>query len=167
MRPPGLHCSTLAVTIQDHTSAVKPHSQRLCQPKDSKCRLVPAQAKLDNRERVLVSRLQPLAAEPPMSLPPLDRGPVSRRLAFTLVELLVVIAIIGVLVALLLPAVQAAREASRRAKCQNNLRQVGLAMFNFEDARKRLPEGMEIDVSIHCLAGDCRGNSLWTLLLPY
>ena len=87
--------------------------------------------------------------------------------AFTLVELLVVIAIIGVLVALLLPAVQAAREASRRTKCQNQLRQTGLAMFNFEDSKKRLPEGMEIDVSIHCAAGDCRGNSLWTLLLPY
>jgi len=89
------------------------------------------------------------------------------RRAFTLVELLVVIAIIGVLVALLLPAVQAAREASRRTKCQNNLRQVGLAMFNFEDSKKRLPEGMEIDVTIHCAGGDCRGNSLWTLLLPY
>src|SRR5438132_9491873 len=90
-----------------------------------------------------------------------------RRTAFTLVELLVVIAIIGVLVALLLPAVQAAREASRRSKCQNSLRQVGVAMFNFEDSRKRLPEGMEIDVTIHCTAGDCRGNSVWTLLLPY
>ncbi len=89
------------------------------------------------------------------------------RRGFTLVELLVVIAIIGVLVALLLPAVQSAREASRRSKCQNNLRQVGLAMFNFEDSKKTLPEGMEIDVSIHCLGGDCRGNSLWTLLLPY
>ena len=91
----------------------------------------------------------------------------AHRRGFTLVELLVVIAIIGVLVALLLPAVQAAREASRRTKCQNQMRQSGLAMFNFEDSKKTLPEGMEIDVSIHCLAGDCRGNSLWTLLLPY
>src|SRR5205814_6053211 len=89
------------------------------------------------------------------------------RSAFTLVELLVVIAIIGVLVALLLPAVQAAREASRRSKCQNSLRQVGVAMFNFEESRKRLPEGMEIDPTIHCSAGDFRGNSVWTLLLPY
>ena len=58
---------------------------------------------------------------------------------FTLVELLVVIAIIGVLVALLLPAVQAARESSRRTKCQSNLRQWALAMHNFHDVNNNLP----------------------------
>ena len=69
-----------------------------------------------------------------------------RTIGFTLVELLVVIAIIGVLVALLLPAVQAAREAARRSACQNNLRQVVIALHSFEFANEHFPSGTTNDV---------------------
>ncbi|QDV50673.1 DUF1559 domain-containing protein [Gimesia fumaroli] len=64
-----------------------------------------------------------------------------RRRAFTLIELLVVIAIIAILIALLLPAVQQAREAARRSSCKNNLKQIGLAMHNYNDVHTSLPMG--------------------------
>jgi prepilin-type N-terminal cleavage/methylation domain-containing protein/prepilin-type processing-associated H-X9-DG protein len=90
----------------------------------------------------------------------------SRTHGFTLVELLVVIAIIGILVALLLPAVQAAREASRRTSCQNKLHQIGVALQNYHSARNVFPYGAN--------DGDCEDKTPprkvmgWrVLLLPY
>jgi prepilin-type N-terminal cleavage/methylation domain-containing protein/prepilin-type processing-associated H-X9-DG protein len=80
---------------------------------------------------------------------------------FTLVELLVVIAIIGVLVALLLPAVQAAREAARRAQCQSTIKNIALAVLNYESARKTLPVGFVSQ------AGDIEAWSWSTFTLPY
>ncbi len=90
------------------------------------------------------------------------------RTAFTLVELLVVIAIIGVLVGLLLPAVQAAREAARRLLCSNNIRQMGIAMHNYESTHRVFPHGGAGSVSLTNSSTLTRNRLSWgAAILPF
>lgn len=82
----------------------------------------------------------------------------AKRFGFTLVELLVVVAIMGVVVALLLPAVQAARESSRSIQCRNNLKQIGLAILGYHDTFRKFPVGQYVDE---------KGHGWGSAILPY
>jgi prepilin-type N-terminal cleavage/methylation domain-containing protein len=93
--------------------------------------------------------------------------PDSKRTAFTLIELMVVIAMVGIMMALLLPAIQKARESSRRAACRNNLKQIGIALAHYESVHECFPKGVEGRFDPTLLPAPMYGLSWWAEVLPF
>src|SRR3954466_9243849 len=86
---------------------------------------------------------------------------------FTLIELMVVIALLGLMVALLLPAIQSARESSRSTVCRNNLKQIGTALINYETVHKHFPKGAEGYFDRMLSPAPMYGLSWWARILPF
>lgn len=97
---------------------------------------------------------------------PLTR-PTARRRAFTLIELMMVIALLGLMVAILLPAIQAARESSRATACRNNLKQIGIALINYETVYEHFPKGAEGYFDRKLSPAPMYGMSWWAQILPF
>ena len=93
--------------------------------------------------------------------------PTEKRCAFTLVELMIVIALLGLLIAFLLPAIQAARENSRATGCRNNLKQFGIALSNYESVHKHFPKGVEGRFDPALSPASMIGLSWWATILPF
>jgi prepilin-type N-terminal cleavage/methylation domain-containing protein len=93
--------------------------------------------------------------------------PTEKRRAFTLVELMVVVALLGLMVAFLLPAIQAARESSRATACRNNLKQFGIALINYESVHKHFPKGAEGRFDPALSPAPMIGLSWWARILPF
>src|SRR5688572_6629369 len=93
--------------------------------------------------------------------------PIEKGRAFTLVELMTVAALLGLMIALLLPALQAARESSRASACRNNLKQIGVALANYETVHKYFPKGVEGRFDSALSPASMFGFSWWVRILPF